>query len=404
MIGGVEFVIRAHASLFADAGYRTRIIVGKGKPLASPVETFVIPEMSSTGGSISPVLKALARGNRPPAFNAAVKTVQRLLESALKGVDVCMIHNVLTMHFNLVLTAALANIMRRSRSTRFIGWTHDATFRDPAYSAHHLDSHPWNLMSQKLPGCDYCAISAQRQRELARLFGMTASDLPVISDGISVPRMLGLTDRVTRLFYKESLHNTQIVALTPTRIVPRKNLEAGMELIAAFKKLGKSVRWLITGAPDPHNPNSVLYFKKLLKIRRALGVEREVIFLSRRFKGRVQNKDLRGLFAVADMMILPSRHEGFGIPALEGGLAGMLMVLSDIPSLKEIAGHGAVYMRAHERPIRVARRALSAFKASPRLVFRKKMIAEYSWHAVFSQQILPAIEDPGSLWSIRKHK
>jgi glycosyltransferase involved in cell wall biosynthesis len=406
VIGGVEFVIRAHASLFVNAGYRTRIIVGNGKPLPAPIETFIIPELSSTGGPMAGLIKTLGRGKCPPAFKAAVKSVERLLEPALKGVDVCMIHNVMTMHFNLVMTAALANIMRRSRSTRFIGWTHDATFRDPAYSAHHRNSYPWDLMKRKLPGCDYCVISAQRQREIAKSFGIPKANLPVISDGINVPKLLVLTPRITRLFYEEKLHDMDIVALTPTRIVPRKNLEAGMELVAAFKLLGKNVRWLITGAPDPHNANSIVYFKKLLKIRRVLDVENEVIFLSKKFKGHVQNKDLRGLFAVADMMILPSRHEGFGLPALEGGLAGMLMVLSDIPALKEIAGHDAVYMRTHEKPIHIARRAIYAFKASPRLVFRKKMITDYSWHAVFSQKIVPAIEDPASLWpkSNRKHK
>jgi len=398
VIGGVEFVIEAHARLLADHGFNVRLVVGKGGRAHPKVRTVVIPEISSDGGPVSRVIRSLREGAVPPSFSRAVKRVEKKLSAALRDVDVCMMHNVLTMHFNLVLTAALANIMRRRRKIHFVGWTHDLTFSEPNYKEHQRSAYPWTLLSQKLPGCNYCAISEQRKGEMLKVFGIRASEVAVIPDGIHVPELLGLTTPVMEVFRMERLDRTDVVALTPTRIVRRKNLEVGIEIVAALKRGGKSVRWLITGAPDPHNADAVEYFKKLLKLRKRLRVEREVIFLCERVKRRLSNEDVRALFAVSDMLIFPSAREGFGIPVLEAELRGLLLVVSDIPAFREIAGDSAVYIHRGHKPETVARNAIAALGKSPRLVSRKEVISGYSWDAVFADSILPAVLHPRSVW------
>jgi glycosyltransferase involved in cell wall biosynthesis len=180
--------------------------------------------------------------------------------------------------------------------------------------------------------------------------------------------------------------------------VRRKNLEAGIEVVAAIKRQGKSIRWMITGAPDPHNEDAMDYFRKLTALRRTLGVQKEVIFLCERFKERVSNDDRRSLFAVSDMLIFPSAREGFGIPVVEAGMAGLVLVLSDLPVLKEIAGEEAIYIRRSASPESVARRAIHAMDKCPRLSFRKKMIARYAWDRVFADRILPAVLKPRTVW------
>ena len=398
VIGGVEFIIEAHYELLTERGYSTKLVVGDAGGGQPELCAEVIPEFASDGGPLRDVVARLDEGVVPPEFPAAVKTVEAKLREALRQVDVCIMHNVLTMHFNLVLTAALANIMECRPATRFIGWVHDATFADPAYSVHQRDEYPWNLLKQALPGCDYCVISAQRRREVRRIFRVPASRLPVIPDGIDVEQLLGLTPRVAALFREERLYKTDIVAITPTRIVRRKNLEMGMRIVAALKRQRKSVRWMITGAPDPHNADSVSYFEQLCELRGELRLEKEVIFLCERFKERVSGHDLRGLYGVSDVLLFPSWREGFGIPVLEAGITGLLVVASAIPSLKEIGGRDTVYIYPEERPETVAQRLLLAFEWSPRLVFRKSSIAEYSWEAVFNDKILPAVVSPETLW------
>jgi len=403
VIGGVEFIIDAHARLFAEAGYKTELVVGRGESTHPGVPVTVIPELSADGGSLHKVIDALHHGRVPEELPDAVKQVERSLIDALRGVDVCMVHNVLTMHFNLVFTTALVNVIKRRPHIRFISWTHDSTFVDPNYADHQRrKDYPWKLLARPVRGCDYCVISNQRRSEISKVFGIPASRLAVIPDGMDVRQLLGLTRLVADLFVEEELYRQEIVALTPTRIVRRKKLETGLEIVAALKKMGKSVRWIITGAPDPYNEDAVQYFEELVALRRRLRLGNSVIFLCERWKQWVSNDDLRGLYGVSNMLLFPSEREGFGIPVLEAAITGLLVVVSDIPALRELGGKDTVYIYPKDSAETVACRILRGFNRSPRLVFRKKIIATYSWDAVFNEKILPAVVKPQSVWKKRK--
>ena len=314
-----------------------------------------------------------------------------------------MIHNVMTMHFNLVATAALHNIMKRSRRINFIAWTHDLTFGDPIYEPQQHRRYPWSLLLRPSDGCRYVAISKQRQLELRKLFRVKQSEIPVIRDGIDVPSQLNLTDKVAKLFHEEGLAEVDIVAVTPARIVRRKNLGVGMEIVASLKRsLGKSVRWIVTGAADPHNADSARYFKMLTSMRRSLRVQKEVIFLGERVEGRVSDDDLHALMRVSDMLLFPSEREGFGLPVLEAGLAGMLPVINDIPALREVAGKHALYIRLGDSSNAIARNIVCALRKRPQLQFRKEVISRYSWDVVFREEILAAVLKPESVWGPKR--
>ena len=399
VIGGVEFIILAHALEFAKSGFKTKVIVGKGGTLSPDVTTVVIPEIMSTGGTISRALKSLGEGTVPRSFDELVKRVEKKLSAALRDVDVCMMHNVVTMHFNLILTAALANIAKRNTRIRFIAWTHDLTFGDPVYDMHQHRRYPWNLLSQPIEGMDYCAISGSRQHDMHKLFRIPKNMIPVIPDGIDVPKQLGLTKPVAQLFYEEDLANIDIVAITPARIMRRKNLGVGMEIVAALKAKGKSVRWIITGAPDPHNPDSMKYYRMLRSLRTQLKVQKEVVFLFDKFDKPVSGVDLRCVYRVCDMLLFPSEREGFGLPVLEAGLAALLTVISDIPVLRELAGQDAVFIRLGDSADMVAEKIITAIDKRPELRNRKDVISNFAWSVVFTEKIMPAIMKPKTIWA-----
>jgi glycogen synthase len=61
--------------------------------------------------------------------------------------------------------------------------------------------------------------------------------------------------------------------------------------------------------------------------------------------GRLGAPELAGWFARAAIYALPARYEPFGLSALEAAHSGCALVLGDIPSLREVWGDAAVYVR-----------------------------------------------------------
>jgi glycosyltransferase involved in cell wall biosynthesis len=58
-------------------------------------------------------------------------------------------------------------------------------------------------------------------------------------------------------------------------------------------------------------------------------------------RGWVEKPELAELYRSASVLLLPSRFEGFGIPALEAMASGTPVVVSDDPALREVVGDAA---------------------------------------------------------------
>lgn len=59
--------------------------------------------------------------------------------------------------------------------------------------------------------------------------------------------------------------------------------------------------------------------------------------------GYLPEPELLALYDNADWLVFPSRYEGFGLPAVEAMAAGVPLLLSDLPVLRELAGDAALY-------------------------------------------------------------
>ena len=59
--------------------------------------------------------------------------------------------------------------------------------------------------------------------------------------------------------------------------------------------------------------------------------------------GYVSAEEKTELLSEADVFVFPSLYEGFGLPVIEAQTVGVPVVTSDISSLPEIGGKGALY-------------------------------------------------------------
>jgi glycosyltransferase involved in cell wall biosynthesis len=66
-----------------------------------------------------------------------------------------------------------------------------------------------------------------------------------------------------------------------------------------------------------------------------------------RFQEGLPGEDLRRLYQSADMFVLPSMYEGFGLPVLEAMMAGTPVITTSAASLPEIGGDHALYINSH---------------------------------------------------------
>jgi alpha-1,3-rhamnosyl/mannosyltransferase len=127
-------------------------------------------------------------------------------------------------------------------------------------------------------------------------------------------------------------------ALSVGTLEPRKNLET---LLAAWRGLRR--RRAAPGAAGEVPPLVLCgqYGWKSEGLRRRVEEAEAEGWL--RHLGYVDEAALAALYRGARLFVFPSRYEGFGLPVLEAFAAGVPVVASDLPVLRELAGDAVLY-------------------------------------------------------------
>lgn len=388
-IGGVESTMATHARLLADRGYAVKIIAGRGAVFDARVPVAVLPLADSRHPDVMSVQAELSRGLVSDQFHALVATIRRALADILADSDLCLAHNVVSLHKNLALTAALKEIADQGQ-LRIMAWCHDLAWADPLYRPELHEGWPWELLKTAWPNTSYVAVSTARRAELAARLGLPESDVAVVKAGVEAREFLGLGERAARWADELSLWDAQPLLLLPARLTRRKNIELGIEITAALPRYGLAPKLVVMGPLGPHNPSNVAYLEKLHVLSQELGVASAVVFLQEH--GRVSDATRRDLYLLADLLLFPSQREGFGIPVLEGALAKLPLFCSDIPPFRESAGDWAHYFALNESPDTIAQRIADFLQKDPVYQLRHRVLGEYRWPRIFDEEIEPLLQ------------
>ncbi len=393
VIGGVESTIAYHARGLVDFGYRVRVISGSGGDFDSRVETHIEPLFGSKHAEVLAVKHELDAGIMSPAFAALVERQVTALRQALAGCDICVAHNVHSLNKNLPLTAALARLAQ----PRFIAWCHDLAWTNPQYQPELHNGYPWDLLRQVWPNTRYVTVSDARQTELAQLLGVSEHEVCVVVPGVDPPRFWNWTPTMQTIEDCLHLMDADGLLLLPARLTRRKNIALALRVLAAVRHLSQQdFRLIITGPPGPHNPANPGYLGELLELRRTLGLEASAHFLYELADPPLIPDDstMFNLYQMADALFFPSTQEGFGIPVLEAGLAGIPVFCSRIPAFQSTGQADVTYFDpVHEPPEVIAEGMLQHLQALPAFRLRVRVRQAYRWDSLIQRKVIPLLED-----------
>jgi glycosyltransferase involved in cell wall biosynthesis len=399
IVGGVESVIQAHVRLLSEAGYRVSVLAGKGRAsaFAKGVKLILIPEMSTRNPEVVEAARVLEQGQIPASFEGLTARIESKLVPALESVEGVIVHNVFSKHFNLPLTAALVNLLDKGKLRGCIAWCHDITWTSPHSRSKVFPGYPWDLLRTPRADIRYVTISRLRQRELAELFHYPADSIAVVYNGVDPQELLGLSAAGRELIERLGLWEADLVLLMPVRVTQAKNIELAIRLAAALKARGLRPRIVLTGPPDPHDPDNMAYFQSLLALRRELGVESEMRFVYTEgpdpSQPRIVDMETVGeLYRASDALFMPSHREGFGMPLVEAALAGLPVFCSPIPAAEELGGADVTKLAAEAGPEEVAALILERLGDDPTRRLRKRARQTLTWRSIFERDILPLLE------------
>ena len=393
VVGGVEEIIRQHASLLSRHYHNVKVFAGDGGTFSDTIDIEINPLLGSHNQKILEAHQKCMEGNSE-ALEPLVRNLYDYFTDALKGFDVLIAHNVLTMPYNLPLCEALHQIAQQ-KLLPIISWNHDSPYFYPDYPSH-LDSTPWNILKQAGKDIHYVIISESRKQLFDRLYG-GANQLSVIPNGIDPIRFFRLDPTTVRLIQEQNLFEAQFLMVQPSRLHWRKNMELSIRVTRCLHDLGLRARLLITGAHDPHEPKTLNYYRELRRLASDLAIQNDVLIMAEYTfeSGERLSADriiIRDLYLISDILFLPSQQEGFGIPLLESGMIKLPVVCSDIPPFVEIGGEDVCLFDLSATPEQIAQKILDFVGTlKPHKMFRKVM-RNYVWDNIYQERLLPLLQ------------
>ncbi len=362
VIGGVERVVGEQVALFRDQGHHVTLACFEGGE-GVRTDSFI-----------------------PLSREATPRQLTAYLLAALSGMDAVLMHNVGTMPFSLNLTSALRSLAEQLPSIRWICWVHDLVAGSPDY-ARFLTPDSEAILRTACQHWEYVAVSPQRAGEVRDRLGIACT---VIPNGLDLAATLNLCPKVAALAESKGWWDAELTLLHPARIVRRKSIETGIEVTAALADANVDARYLLTGAPDPHSPDSIAYGMTLQKLSTTRGVADRVYFLREYMPiGAVQ---LASLYAVADALFFPSVQEGFGLPILEAAAFRIPAFCADREPMRSLPG--AIVFDPELPPARLSEWIIRQIETREAITSRNRLVKTYRWNAIYRNFLAPFLSHP----------
>ncbi len=405
---GVTTVIRNHAIHLANLGDDITLIYGKGGGLEGTREIY-IEELNPDHPEILKLQEKILNGKldetNKKGFVGIKENLKKKIRDAIRGLDIVIVHNIPSMVFNFAATVALNELAEESGS-KFIFWIHDSIVLRQEWKKS-LKTWPFTALHYQHPNVSYVTITEFRAKQLSQIRDehYRLRDVKVIPNGINVGEYERLDETTIKLREKLSLRWEDYVILMPIRVLPRKNIELGLKIIYELKKLvgERRVRLVITGPSDPQaRAHSQRYVDYLDKMKKKLNIEDDILLIHDliSFRRLYKNNEIvrwgiADAYALADLVLITSKEEGFGLPVLEAGVARKPLFVSRIKPFEEILKEGieAHMFGLNEKPANIAFKIFRYFLNDTIQYNFNNVIRKHRWSLIVQEKVLPFIRE-----------
>jgi D-inositol-3-phosphate glycosyltransferase len=251
----------------------------------------------------------------------------------------------------------------------------------------------WELMRR----ADRLVAGSPHDRtQMVRLYGADREKIQVIPPGVDLTRFYPGSQLESRL--KLGLDTERRLILFVGRIEPLKGIDTLLESIALMDKdenctLGSECLSVVIVGGDASVPveEMTAEMQRLHALRDTLGLQKLVAFL-----GKQGQDTLADYYRAADVLVMPSHYESFGMVALEAMACGTPVVASRVGGLTYTVRDGETGLLVPERDPAALSHALERLLKSDQLRWQlqansMRVAQDFSW-PIIADRILKVFD------------
>jgi glycogen(starch) synthase len=292
------------------------------------------------------------------------------------GVELCDRLGFDLVHSHDWLVAGAAEPVARGIERSWLVTVHATEFgRHQGWVQKHPQSHIHAAERAMVRRADRVITCSRYMRShVSTVFGVSPRRVTVVQNGIDARDLEPVVSDLPGLRARYAASEQRLVLLVG-RLVYEKGFHLALDALApVIRRLG-DVRFVVAGTGTAE--------AELKRQARRLGLTRHGSFL-----GWVGDDMLHSLYRVADLCIVPSIYEPFGLVALEAMASGCLCVVADTGGLREVVpGDGTVGLRFRSRDSaalgEILQRVLTDDAMRSQLVTEaREHVLSFDWEAV----------------------
>ncbi|MCB9497255.1 MAG: glycosyltransferase family 4 protein [Fibrobacteria bacterium] len=179
------------------------------------------------------------------------------------------------------------------------------------------------------------AVSEDARQDMIRLVGADPSRIIMTHEGFS-PRFQRPSEDACKAFREAKGLSDQRFGLFVGTLYKAKNVAFLVDVLARARQTIPDLKLVVAG----HDGDGTEEFSRRIS---STGVADSVLRV-----GHVPDEDVPLWYATADVILYPSLFEGFGLPILEAQGTRTPIIASNITSIPEVAGDGAILLDPHD--------------------------------------------------------